>query len=667
MKPSYPTITFPNHYTIVTGMNPPAHGIMANKFYSPEFKTQFRIGRPESFKLRWWGGEPVWKTVERQGKKAATFFWPGSEVDGNHPTYWYYYNESLSFEYRVDKVLSWLELPPESRPEFITLYMHEPDNMGHDFGPHSPELEKMLVRVDLMVKRLVEGLQARNLLSCVNMMLIADHGMAEAGQDKAINLNDYIPNITNRTRFWNGPFSRFTPLDGKVATKRSMMQALACKRPELRVYEKQLLPIRWHMGTQSRVEDIVLDLDPGFTIAGDASYKADAGEHGYDNYFPVMNALFVAHGPDFRRNTEVEAFQNIELYNLMCLLMGVKPAPNNGTWGALHHMLVNPPLSPLPPYQVLPPIAQLPTKEELLFRLSEAQCSGDQFESENLFEVLEEAQENMPNIMAEHLPWGVPQSQHSSILLIQPDYITAYAPHVRLPLWTSFTVSSIHETNRYPPWRSDVRLTPEQTANCPSYDSVTSYNITRQPLFPCEFTSRMDYNQLPYLISNAVPFSNQLTQRWQELKGFINKWMVLYGPLNIVTGPVFDYNADTFADDLTTFSQSGGLVVPTHMFLVVSRCLVLVNHMADCPHTQVDALAFVYPQYLSITNCLNPARYAQEFSAKVQDVEKITGLKLYPSMHYDDQVRLQVRIHSNIWGYESSWNRLRNNVYDLGK
>ncbi|KAK7051150.1 Ectonucleotide pyrophosphatase/phosphodiesterase member 2 [Halocaridina rubra] len=104
MKASYPTITFPNHYTIATGLYPPDHGIIANRFYDPVFKTEFKLGSNESLKLRWWGGEPIWKTVEKQGKKSATFFWPGSEVEGNQPTYWFPYNESIPFEYRVDQV-----------------------------------------------------------------------------------------------------------------------------------------------------------------------------------------------------------------------------------------------------------------------------------------------------------------------------------------------------------------------------------------------------------------------------------------------------------------------------------------------------------------------------------------------------------------------------------
>ncbi|XP_069938908.1 venom phosphodiesterase-like isoform X2 [Cherax quadricarinatus] len=619
MKPCYPTSTFPNHYTIVTG------------------------------------------------KRAATFFWPGSEVDGNQPTHWYYYNESIPFQQRIDKVLMWLDLPPETRPDFITLYMHEPDETAHDYGPHSTQVEETLAELDSLMSRLVKGLQARHLLSCVNLLVVSDHGMTVAGQRNTINLTTYIPDLTNKTRFWKGVFSRFTPHNNTPDTRRRMMAALAGRHSDLRVYQRQLLPIRLHMGSQRRVEEVVLDLELGFTVAADDSFQADAGDHGYDNYYSDMNAVFVAHGPEFRRNTEVEVFHNIELYNLMCHLLGITPAPNNGSWGALHHLLSNPPPPLLLPSYQTPEVAKLPTRGVLEQRLSEAECEAELADTHTLVKLLEQAYNRSASIMSKHLPWGVPHTHQSNFLLVQQDHVTAYSPLVKLPLWTSFTVSSMNQVTRAAPWMSDVRLAPEQSATCSSYHTVTSYNVTAQPLFPPEFSSRRENQNLSYLITNAVPFTSQLTQRWQQLINFIGIWMQMYGTLNIISGPVFDYDADTLADNMLNLSQSRGLVVPTHMFMVVSRCLVETDHLSGCPHTQVDALAFVYPQYLPITNCLDASKYAREFSATVQDVEKISGLKLNLDMGYEDRLRLHLRIHSHIWGYENWWNRLRTNVFNLGK
>nr|XP_053627665.1 venom phosphodiesterase-like [Cherax quadricarinatus] len=412
MKPCYPTSTFPNHYTIVTGLYPSVHGIVANRFYDPVFKAEFRVGGKESLKPRWWGGEPIWKTAETQGKRAATFFWPGSEVDGNQPTHWYYYNESIPFQQRIDKVLMWLDLPPETRPDFITLYMHEPDETAHDYGPHSTQLVLSATLV------------------------------------------------------------------------------------------------------------------------------------------PVVQAVFVAHGPEFRRNTEVEVFHNIELYNLMCHLLGITPAPNNGSWGALHHLLSNPPPPLLLPSYQTPEVAKLPTRGVLEQRLSEAECEAELADTHTLVKLLEQAYNRSASIMSKHLPWGVPHTHQSNFLLVQQDHVTAYSPLVKLPLWTSFTVSSMNQVTRAAPWMSDVRLAPEQSATCSSYHTVTSYNVTAQPLFPPEFSSRRENQNLSYLITNAVPFTSQLTQRWQQLINFIGIWMQMYGTLNIISGPVFDYDADTLADNM---------------------------------------------------------------------------------------------------------------------
>nr|XP_045625603.1 venom phosphodiesterase 2-like [Procambarus clarkii] len=668
IKPSYPTITFPNHYTIVTGLYPPVHGVVDNKFYDPTLGREFRVGRPGSLKPWWWGGEPIWKTVEMQGKLAASYFWAGSEVEGNQPTYCIKYNASLPFEERVAQVLAWLDLPPAERPAFIALYMHQPDEVAHVYGPKAPQVDETLSHIDAVVKLLVEGLGARNLLSCVNLVVLADHGMAETALERVIRIDHYVPNLDARTRFWGGVFGRMTPLDGSPETKEEMLDALSCKRPEMRVYDKSTLPVRWHIGQQRRVEDIVFDLDDGFQVAKDNKYTTYGGDHGYDNYFSSMNAIFVAHGPEFRRNVEVEPFQNTELYNLMCVLLGVKPAPNNGTWGALHHLLANPPPPPYSTLQEAPPaIAEVPV--ELQEPYEPIMCEGDLLMHGEELKVLQGARKEAPEILIKHLPWGVPQmgrARESSLLLVQPDFVSAYSSLVKMPLWTSF---NLNQTNRETvnressPWRSDARLRIDQRLSCQTYQSMTTLKISPQPLFPPEFSSREDCEQLPYLITNAVPFTNFLTQRWQELLKLVKQWSYRYRTLNVITGPVFDYDTDTFADDLRTISPGGGeVMVPTHMFLVVSRCSVLVSHVSQCPHDHLDALAFVFPQSLAVSNCLSAERFAQEFSATVQDVEKITGLKFYPNLNFEDQVRLQVRIHSNVWGRESWLNRIHSDI-----
>ncbi|XP_050692427.1 venom phosphodiesterase-like isoform X2 [Eriocheir sinensis] len=672
MKPSFPSITFPNHYTIVTGLYPGAHGIVANKFYDPSFDKEFRVGREESFKKRWWGGEPIWRTLARQGKKAASFFWPGSEVTDRNPSYWYFYNESIPFTHRVQKVLAWLDLPPETRPSFITLYLHEPDRTGHDFGPNSPQMNAKLVQIDGVMGQLVEGLKSRNLLQCVNLLVVADHGMVDAGDEKLINLATYLPGLPERARFWDGAFVRFTPHNETTEAKESMMRALACKRKELRVYERELLPVRWHMGGQKRVEEVVVEVDPGYSVGGDATFDPDEGEHGYDGFFPSMNALFLGYGPDLAAGKEVEAFQNIELYNLMCDLLGVSPAPNNGTWGALHHLMASPPPPPPQEERVIPQISRLPQGSELdTSTLSASQCEGDERGTEGGWvQMLRDAEGRKEEVLKVHLPWGAPERKAGdAVLLVNPDSVIAYSPRVKLPLWTSFSVprrrgaprGEKRKEEEEERWRSDPRLRGGEAPSCPAYGSLKGMNVSREPLFPDEFSCKGPAcESLPYLISNAVPLTRQAARRWRELLTLVARWRVPYGPLNVVAGPVMDYDGDTVADE--EMGRGEHLVaVPTHLFLVVTRCVAPVSGLHLCPHHKLDSLAFVFPQLIPVTNCLDSARFAQEYSAKVKDVEAITGLRLFPEVPYYDQAKLRIRMHSNIWGHESWANRLLDN------
>ncbi|KAK8378339.1 hypothetical protein O3P69_011080 [Scylla paramamosain] len=655
MKPSFPTITFPNHYTLVTGMYPAAHGIIANKFYDPSFDAEFRVGRAEFFKKRWWGGEPLWSTVQRQGKKAATFFWPGSEVEGHNPTYWYYYNESVPLTNRVDKVLSWLELPPNTRPSFVTLYMHDPDSTGHDYGPESPQMNAKLVELDEVIAQLVEGLKERGLLSCVNLFIVADHGMADAGQERLIDLSTYLPALPERARVWGGGFARFGPSDDSPENKEAMMRALACKRDEMRVYERELLPVRWHMGAQKRVESVVVEVDPGYTVGGDSTFKADEGEHGYDDHFPSMNALFLGYGPDLARSKEVEAFQNIEFH---------ARAKQRNVGGAAS----SPSTSPAAPAAFrLPcacPAAGVPRaraarghhRQSIPVRGGRPRVRGA------WLELLREAQKEESDVLDFHVPWGTPQGHaEDTVLLLQPDSVTGYSPRVRLPLWTSFGVRRVrHAQEEAGEWRSDPRLPSKDAPSCPSYGTVTGFNVSRHPLFPPEFSCK-DCQQLPYLMSNAVPLTDQVARRWRELLSFVGHWALLLGPLNVVAGPVMDYNADSLADDLGELGRSGELVVPSHIFLVVSRCVAPVSSLSHCPHDKLDVEAFVFPQFIPVTNCLESARFMQEYSAKVGDVEGITGLQFFPNLDYYQRVRLKTRMHSNAWGHESYANRLLDN------
>ncbi|XP_068241514.1 ectonucleotide pyrophosphatase/phosphodiesterase family member 3-like [Palaemon carinicauda] len=652
MKTSYPTKTFPNHYTAVTGTYPEFHGIVASTFFDPLLNATFKKGTEEALKSHWWGAEPIWNTLSNQGKKSAAYFWVGSdaEVDGRHPTYWFPYNESVPFEIRVDQVLEWLSMPEETRPSWVGLYFHEPDYAGHWSGAESQELSNQLMIVDIMMKRLLDGLEAQGLLSCINIIVCADHGMARSGNSFVVHLEKYVPNIQDVAMTYQGSFSRISPYDKSEATKLEIMNKLSCQNTFLRVYENEGLPTRYHYSNSPRIDDIVLDLDPGFLVRVDSNFSRE-GEHGYDNYFKKMNALFLASGPAFKHGLVMEPFQNIEIYNLMCLLAGVEPAPNNGTEGLLYYILKDPPADPVLPDEPAPAASDFPEGDlDALLHISG--CDGDLQEPEDWLYSLEFSKSEEKSLRSYHLPWGIPHTGDlpaQLTLLYHSDHITAYSEALKMPLWTSYSVEGVGLGTPPSSWSSDVRLTANNTIKCSDYGHLAPEDIHMAPLFPPVMSEYGSLERIPYLVSNAVPLTRQSEERWSKLVNeFIPKWIVVGGPVNVIMGPVFDNNADSHVDDFTDF---GIPEVPSDLFVVLTRCLQDVLSVNHCPHDHLDVLSFIYPLDEPVPNCLDDERYALEFSAKVRDVEMASGLTFYPDLAFRDRVTLEQRITSNLWPF----------------
>ncbi|XP_042858870.1 venom phosphodiesterase-like [Penaeus japonicus] len=652
MKPSYPTLTFPNHYSIVTGLYPESHGIIANSFYDPEFGASFSLGSAESLKGRWWGGEPIWNTLTRQGKSSATFFWPGSDADigGQHPTYWIPYNDDTPFSERIQQVLSWIDLQENERPAWISLYLNEPDHTGHGEGPNSNQVDALIMYADFMIQQLVSGLEARGLDSCVNMVVLADHGMAASGADKIIKLKDYVPDIYDLAYTYSGAFGRISLKNESEEVEMDILEKLSCQREELRAYDYRDLPTRFHFSHNRRIEDIVLDLDPGFTVTTSSDFYLE-GQHGYDNYFQKMNALFIGRGPAFKKGVEIEPFQNIELYNLMCYLTGVTPAPNNGTEGSLYHALVSPPDAPSLPEEAKPPTAPYPGPGEVEARLSLSGCAGDLVAIEWKYPKAE------LRLGAGALAGPVERVRHHShdccsiydartlCLATACLFPTGFSESLKMPLWTSVTVSDTRTEAQPPLWCSDVRLTALTSPTCAEYEAL---NMTMAPLLPPSFVQDPELVRVPYMVSNSVPAAPQLAERWSQLvTDLVPAWLGGRDSLNLVVGPVFDSDADSHVDNFTMFSPPPE--TPSDMFAVITRCESPSVPVDDCAPEELDAVAFIVPESIRVPNCMNATRFAQEFSAKVRDVEIATGLTFYPGLSFADRARLGLRIHSDIW------------------
>lgn len=337
MTPSFPSLTFPNHYAIATGLYPDHNGIVGNNIYAPEFTETFSMSkRAEVENGRWWLGEPIWVTAEKQGQSAAAFFFPGTEAEiaGKRPSIWNSFDDGFPNSDRVDTVLTWLQMPAAQRPTMITLYFSDVDHGGHDAGPDSPEVKAAIARVDQSLHRLVDGLKARGIFEQVNLLIVSDHGMARVNPNNVVVLDDHFDLSLAQRIVWNGALAQIFPKEGREETIYAVLKARA---EHFSVWRKQELPARFHYGTSSRIGSIVVLADEGWTLNSRDRYRPVTngvikyrGAHGFDNALESMRALFIGHGAAFKRAHFAEPFANVDLYNVMAAILNLKPAPNDG-------------------------------------------------------------------------------------------------------------------------------------------------------------------------------------------------------------------------------------------------------------------------------------------------------------------------------------------------
>lgn len=329
MIPAFPSKTFPNHYTLVTGLEPEEHGIIANVMRDPELGTFRTSDVAAQQDPRWWGGEPIWVTAERQGRRAASLFWPGSEaaIDGISATWWTRYDHDLPHAERIRRVLDWLALPADSAPAVITMYFPDTDDAGHGFGPMSIEVDSAIARVDRSVGAMVDGIDRLGLAEVVNVIVVADHGMAPVSRDRVIVLDELVDMSSIEVVDWS-PVAAIIPDPGR---EEAVYAALHGAHPHLQVWRKGGVPARLHYNDHPRITPIIALADEGWTIASraqvarmDATGWTTGGAHGYDPALKSMGAVFVAAGPGIVRGGVVPPFRNTAVYPLMVRLLGLR-------------------------------------------------------------------------------------------------------------------------------------------------------------------------------------------------------------------------------------------------------------------------------------------------------------------------------------------------------
>lgn len=377
MLPSFPSVTFPNHYTMATGMYPEAHGIVGNTFWDPDMQDEFYYTNNSiAHNPKWWGGEPFWVTAEKQGIRSAIHMWPGSEahIGGIEPSNVDVYDGGEELESKVNKILRYLDLPGqehegfaamanhEQRAQLIAAYVPVVDRDGHNYGPNSTEINETISKVDNMLALLFNRIQERNLTHIVNVIITSDHGMATTDVTRMLQFDDLL-DVSKIQHIDGWPLYGLRPTDpNDLASLHQQLLESTKDNPNVEVYLRdEDMPERYHFSNNQRIAPLWLVPKAGWAIVTKEEFDIEdalktgavyhpRGLHGYDHEHPLMRAIFVAHGPAFPHtpgsrmevfrkchschNHEPEAdlsIENTEVYNILCDSLGLTPAPNNGT------------------------------------------------------------------------------------------------------------------------------------------------------------------------------------------------------------------------------------------------------------------------------------------------------------------------------------------------
>lgn len=331
LKPVFPTVTFPNLYSIVTGLYPENHGIVGNRVYDPELDETLHMRDDEAqASSSWWGGEPIWVSAEKQDLRAGTFFWVGSEatIDGVEPTHQVSYNSMIPHSSRTNEVVRWLT--DEDPVDFATLYFASPDGTGHEYGPHSDEVAEAVENIDGQIRRLIDGLDEAGLWPDINLIIVSDHGMTELDENKVIFLDDIINMNDVDVISW----SPVATIDPKPQRADAVYDALKEAEENYTVYRRHQIPDRFHFRDNPRVPEIVVVADKPYSLSSNYFFNNQGimtGGHGFDPEYPSMHGIFLAHGPDFPDGIETETLQLVDIYALMTHLLGLEAAEHDGS------------------------------------------------------------------------------------------------------------------------------------------------------------------------------------------------------------------------------------------------------------------------------------------------------------------------------------------------
>ncbi|XP_045599499.2 venom phosphodiesterase 2 [Procambarus clarkii] len=736
LVPTYPTVTFPNMYSIATGLYPESHGIIGNEMFDPRTNKTFKYNERKSRTSPvWWQGEPIWNTVTKQGKKSATYSWAGSDVliQQRYPIYWQNYRHNDTFDMRVKQVIDWLTMPEEERPHLIMVYFEQPMLTFQQFGPTSQEGTNALEMVDRILDGMLGKLHIHGLANCINILLVSDHGAAPASCTSSFYLETFISDIEQKAHVYAGAVGRLRVVSGGDAAEKEILETLSCKNPKVRALPKKLLPRRYHYTNNPRIESVILDTMPNTRVVTNTQNYCRNGEHGFNNLEASMQATFIGFGPSLKVNYTSQSFRNVELYNLMCELMNITPAKNNGTTGSLDHFLRHVPQVAPPDMlaNLLPEVSKgLPEKQSQKNEEPEAgdngtnvkQCSCFIEKTETIIPTesipsnssnpsssnstsndtstestptsstttsnpnsskKNKTQAELAHLLNIHVPWGSPGfSAPDAIdgelkILLQSSYVIGLHETLNLGVWVSFTLNNqtialtekekpsipagieikpedVRVTDEKPPpcWEADLRLDRIPEDQCHKMLAREAYhvkNITLIQLFPEDMETDELLMSEGHLLSNIAPVKSGYRKGAHTMMvNALRIWTTTKGVLNVVHGPVFDYDLDGHQDQVSTVLNTITPLVPSDYYFVVTLCSN--TSTGSCSSDPLDVLAFVFPNTEVHDNCLmSDMEYLQYHLTTVRDVELLTGLRFFRNKYVRDGLKYRTYQPISIW------------------
>ncbi len=331
LRPVFPSKTFPNHLSIITGMYPENHGIIFNRFEDISSGNVYQLSDTSAVRnSTWYKGEAFWTTAKKNNITTASFFWPGSELNDNkrRPTYFKHYKQNQPYRERIDGVIAWLQLPQKERPHFITLYFHDTDSFGHKFGPNSSGITTSIKRLDTLAGYLNNKLSKIGMKDSVNIIFVSDHGMTEISKEKTINIEDILAGLNYKL----GGAKPIAMIEPSKKDFNTVYARLKQNQQHFKLYTKENMPQYFHFNKNKNIYSILLVAELGWSLVDNKqmlnmSKETSKGNHGYDNNCIDMHGIFLATGPCFKNGYNTGTLWNIDVYPLLCKIFGITPNP----------------------------------------------------------------------------------------------------------------------------------------------------------------------------------------------------------------------------------------------------------------------------------------------------------------------------------------------------